>query len=304
MRRTRGGKKIGRGEYGNVYRPVLKNANHSENRYSEGYVGKVMKEEDAKIEYANSMKVQALDPEGLWSITAIKMSRLANSQNNANFERSEQNRKTKKNKFIKNTGLTNPDPLLLFYPSTTQIIYKYGGQSLASLLTKSGAHVYGGNYDVSDINTEKLPEFVQACKSIIPGLNVLNKKYIHQDLHLGNILWDGKTARMIDFGEMVSVEERFAAKKSNFIGNLEALGLRKRTGNAALQLYDVIMDRIDMIIMEDAVKYDAYVIYENLHGVLRMDWVKERFPGKYDDWLKLTPFSRCDYIQAILTVPE
>ena len=304
MRRTRGGKKIGHGEYGNVYMPLLKNVNHSEKNYTEGYVGKVMNEADAKIEYTNSMKVRALDPEGLWSITVMAMSRLANSQNNANFGRSEQNRKTKKNKFIKNAGLNNPDPLLLFKPSTTQLIYKHGGKSLAGLLTKSGTHVFGDTFDVSDINVEKLSEFIQACKSIVPGLNALNKKYVHQDLHLGNILWDGKTARMIDFGEMVTIEERFAAKKKNFVGNLEALGLRKRTGNAGLQLYDVIMDRIDRIIMEDAVKYDAYVIHENLHGVLNMDWVKERFPGKYDTWLALDPFSRCDYIQAILSVPE
>ena len=304
MRRTRGGKKIGHGEYGNVYMPVLKNVNRSEKNYAEGYVGKVMNEADAKIEYANSMKVRALDPEGRWSITVEKIGRLANSQNNANFARSEQNRKTKKNKFIKNAGLNNPDPLFLFKPSTTQLIYKYGGKPLAGLLTKSGAHIFDDTFDESEVNAEKLSEFIQACKSIVPGLNALNKKYVHQDLHLGNILWDGKTARMIDFGEMVTVEERFIAKKKNFVGNLEALGLRPRTGDAGLQLYDVIMDRIDRIIMEDAVKYDAYVIHENLHGVLRMDWVKERFPGKYDAWLALDLFSRCDYIQAILSVPE
>jgi hypothetical protein len=52
-----GGKKIGHGEYGNVYMPLLKNVNRSEKNYTEGYVGKVMNEADAKIEYAGAVKI-------------------------------------------------------------------------------------------------------------------------------------------------------------------------------------------------------------------------------------------------------
>ena len=301
-KKYKGGKKIGHGEYGNVYSPVLKTVNHSESEFlGADYVGKVLNEKDAKLEWANSMKIRELDPVGMWSVTAEKMSPILEKQNNSDFAKSETNRKTRKNKFIKN--ISDPDPELLFYPSTTQLIYKNGGKSLATMLTKSGVDIFDVT-DVNDVYIDRLPDFIKATKLIIPGVDILNTKYIHQDLHPGNILWDGTRARLIDFSEMETIEERFIAKKKNFIGNLEKLGLKPRSGNSGLQLYDVMMDRIDRFMLEDATKYDVERLHQNLQILLSMDWVKEIFPGKYDNWLKKEPFSRCDYIQTILSTPE
>ena len=60
-KKYKGGKKIGRGEYGNVYSPVLKTVNNSNIHFlGSAFVGKVMNEKDAKIEYAKSMKIRLL----------------------------------------------------------------------------------------------------------------------------------------------------------------------------------------------------------------------------------------------------
>ena len=62
--------------------------------------------------------------------------------------------------------------------ANTLLISKYGGVGLLSLLKKSWS---------------KLPLFIKVVKSIIPGLDILNKEYLHGDLHFNNIVWDGLT---------------------------------------------------------------------------------------------------------------
>lgn len=279
MRRTkrsqRGGKRIGQGANGAVFSPALscKETSLNISKNSRGYVSKVMNREDAEREYNKSMLVRELDPSGKWSITAEKICPVGLTQDNANFT---------------------------YKSDDYQILYKNGGVSLWKLILKEGSTNYIQNYlngqtfdgDSDDsvflkLNTSGLPVLIKAVKSLLPGLNVLNKVYLHGDLHFDNIVYDGTVCRIIDFMTLEKLKE----------------SMKSDLGEPGLS------DRDKLVIEDEWRSLDVSVIFHTLLSVLKSKWVAQTFPGHFTSWLEqyripgINRF-RSDYLVAILTVPD
>jgi hypothetical protein len=71
--------------------------------------------------------------------------------------------------------------------SRFQEIQKYGGVSLYDRLQKGG---------------ESLADILLPLEPFLQHLAEFNKRFLHRDLHTGNIVWDGSVYKMIDFETM------------------------------------------------------------------------------------------------------
>jgi hypothetical protein len=274
-KRLKGGKRIGQGANGAVFSPALSCVddflNGSKNKSK--YVSKVMNKDDAEREYNKSQLVRELDPLGKWSITAEKICPVGLTQDNANFT---------------------------YKSDDYQILYKNGGVSLWRLILKSGSVEYVLNYlngqtfdgDSDEkvflnLNTEGLPVLIKAVKKLLPGLNILNKVYLHSDLHFDNIVYDGTACRLIDFMRLEKLKESMES-------DLSEPGLS---------------DRDKLVIEDEWRSLDVSVLFYTLLSVLKSKWVAQTFPGHFTSWLEQYGVPgrnrfRSDYLVAILTVPE
>lgn len=148
-------------------------------------MAKVLDLETAVLEYTNSNAVRALDPQSKWSITASYICELSPVQTNREYNK-------------------NPD-------RTYQIVYKYGGVSLLDLLKKPGADdpdiIINDETRFYQLNDKSLTPMIKLVKKMLPGIDELNTHYIHGDVHLGNIVYDGKTPRLIDFTSLTQVDD-------------------------------------------------------------------------------------------------
>ena len=173
-RRAIGGKKLGEGTSGAVYSPPLKCQEGDDDTWANPkYASKTIFEDDLEQEYRNSFLVKQLDPKNNWSLTALHACTIRKSQPNANYKPAVQ---------------------------TRQLIFKNGGKSLADLLVKPGAQGHWSEYireaaKFKHLEPKALPIVIKQLKKILPGLEQLNTKYVHSDLHVGNVVTDGKTPR-------------------------------------------------------------------------------------------------------------
>jgi len=283
----RGGKKIGEGSFGQVFAPPLKcKGDDGSKVYGEGYVSKILNADDIDEEYHNALLVKAMDPEGIWSITPEKACELANVQTNANYKANDK---------------------------THQIIYKHGGRSVMNLLLAPEhtgdpfKYIRGINAEGEDdksvfafLDPSGLSEVIKAIKKIIPSLDILNTKYLHDDLHSGNIVYDGTNARLIDFASLKPVETVIASE-SKFLRKCLAASDEERC------LYAKKM--IEKIVNDTSRTRDIKTIWLDLVEIIQSPWVTETFPGKFTTWLEkykhlesLQNF-RSDYIVSIYTCP-
>jgi hypothetical protein len=192
--RKRGGRKIGKGMRGTVYTPPLKCAEGDDDKWSStNFVSKDISDTYLEQEYKNSFLVKELDPDGEWSITAEHACTIRDAQEDTNWMPGDLKR---------------------------QLIFKNGGKDLYSLLLKPGQ---SGDVDkyingLNDAGEDDLTVFMKLDPSginnlirqlhrILPKLDILNSKYIHRDLHFGNIVTDG-TPRLIDFSSLESVSSK------------------------------------------------------------------------------------------------
>lgn len=283
----RGGKKIGQGSFGQVFAPPLKcKGNNNSKVYGEGYVSKILRGSDVEEEYEKAMLVKAMDPEGAWSITPEKGCVLAAEQTNTNYTPGEE---------------------------TDQIIYKHGGRSVMNLLLAPEhtgdpfKYIRGinakGVYDKSVfafLDPSGLSEVIKSIKNIIPSLDILNTKYLHNDLHSGNIVYDGATTRLIDFASLTPVET-ILASESKFLKNCLKTSSDERCSYAK--------KIIEKIVNDTCRTRDVKTIWLDLVEIIQSPWVTETFPGKFTAWLEkykhldsLENF-RSDYIVSIYTCP-
>jgi hypothetical protein len=270
-KRLKGGKRIGQGANGAVFSPALSCADGFLDGI--GYVSKVMNKDDAEREYNKSQLVKALDPSGKWSITAEKICPVGLTQDNANFT---------------------------YKSDDYQILYRNGGVSLWKLILKSGSVNYVLNYlngqtfdgDSDEkvflnLNASGLPVLIKAVKSLLPGLNVLNKVYLHNDLHFDNIVYDGTACRIIDFMTLEKIRD----------------SMKSDLGEPGLS------DRDKLVIEDEWRSLDVNVLFYSLLSVLKSKWVAQTFPGHFTSWLEqyripgINKF-RSDYLVAILTIPD
>jgi hypothetical protein len=173
--RQRGGKRLGEGVTGKVYMPVLACDDGSDAPYrGPGFVGKAIAETSLarEIKYKNELALL-----GDAVIAPRHLCLLAEAQTNANFVSNSRNAVYENNK-SPHLGKKK------YY--TYQIISPYGGANVADLLADRSNHRV----------------IFQAIKDFIPALIKFNERFIHFDLHLENLVFDGTKIRMIDFENM------------------------------------------------------------------------------------------------------
>jgi hypothetical protein len=174
-RRLRGGKRIGEGATGKVYVPVLACNDGSEAPFrGPGFVGKAIAETSLARELRHQAALASL---GDSVIAPIHHCLLAEAQTNANFiENSD------KAMYENETSPHLGKKKYLTY----QVIYRNGGRNVADLLADRSNHRV----------------IFQAIKDFIPVLREFNQRFIHFDLHLENLVFDGTRIRIIDFENM------------------------------------------------------------------------------------------------------
>jgi len=295
MRRTRkvGGKKLGEGQFGTVYSPPLKCLEGNDDQWeTPEYVSKTMFERALENEYRNSFLVKELDPHNDWSVTALHACTINPTQTNANYNHGE---------------------------STHQLIFKNGGKSLYDLLLKPGQkgdvtqYINGINDSgVSDsvkndksvfqkLNPDGLSKLIIQVKKILPGLEILNTKYVHGDLHLGNIVTDGTNPRIIDFASLQTLERKIEAEKK-YLYNCVTLNPKSECV--------WLNERLQLLVNDEAKSRDIHSLWQDVHSLLESKWVKQTFPGKYTAWLTkyedLTRFiNLCpEYVLSLMNIPE
>jgi serine/threonine protein kinase len=279
------GKKSDRGTFGKVFSPPLK-CKDGPKKYGEGFVSKILEERFVQEEYENSMKVRELDPGGAWSITAEHACRLGESQDNTNFVKDKE---------------------------TYEIIYRNGGVSLYDLLLKPGVtgkpHLYVNGFienGVEDptvfdfLDPEGLSRLIKGAKGILAGLDELNKKYIHGDMHLGNVVYDGHRSRLIDFGSLKLIDDNFRIEKQAFDDCFQLNTKEKKCTYVASILTRLIVDISSCS--------DLNSLWYDLHNLLRSEWVTRTFPGRFDTWFErhrgcAGSAFRSDYAYAIMDCP-
>ncbi len=175
MRRTiRGGRRLGEGATGKVYNPVLACADGSDAPFrGPDYVGKAIAETSLDRELRHKAALSGMTDA---AIAPLHHCALAEEQTNANFQKNMRN-------LVYEVGSTHAGKKKYL---TYQVIYRYGGQNVAILL--------------SDRRNHKV--IFQAIKDFLPVLQEFNQRFHHFDLHLENLVFDGQRIRMIDFENM------------------------------------------------------------------------------------------------------
>jgi len=138
------------------------------------YVGKILSAEDCARELTNSDIVRRIDPTGLWSITMDYSCTISEVQDDPDY----------------NSEYFNTHPM--------QLISRFGGNSFSKII--------GYSEDSSKRNCENLPLLIRLIKRSVTAIDTLNAAgYRHNDLHLGNIVYDETTdsVRLMDFGRLV-----------------------------------------------------------------------------------------------------
>lgn len=280
--KKRGGRKIGEGVYGQVFRPPLHCKDESIPKWSNDYVSKTVYKAVSEKELHNSLLVKSLDPRGEWSITAESICEVNKVQTNEDYKSGDER--------------------------TEQIIFRYGGISLDSLLLKVNVKrnpMYlinkineGGKTDIhafESLQSEGLAELVRQVKKLLPKLDILNKRYCHGDLHFKNIVTDGETPRLIDFDSLYPVEVQYAEEKKLLD---RCVKIKPDCG--------WLTDRLDLTLYDSVRSADVRSLWQGFVTIFESEWIKEVFPRKYDAWLnkyKENCYFRSDYILSIYDIP-
>lgn len=177
----RGGARLGRGVSGIVYSPPLLCANENTLYKGKEFASKVVPTSMLESQLQNSAEIHALDPDGLYTIVPLHHCPLAPHQTNTHFKRNINDPKNTYNNVSSNNTRRGQRKIY-----THQIIYRNGGQNLHRLLD----------------SPKNFPKVFAALKVFMPNLVEFNRHYIHFDLHLENLVFDGKRIRMIDFEKM------------------------------------------------------------------------------------------------------
>ena len=190
-RKSKGGRLIGRGAYGWVFSPPLKCIGEDKMPDNKIFVSKIfLSEKSALEEYRKGMLIKELDSEGRMFITPESICEYEEIQDNANYAIFN-GKKTKGRAF--------------------QIIYKNGGLPIENILVRNPPYpgrsinfAKAPNFELLDAT--KLGLYIKCLKSLVPILDKLHERFIHADLHVGNILYNDDGVRIIDFGEAIAVD--------------------------------------------------------------------------------------------------
>jgi hypothetical protein len=229
-RARKGGKKIGEGSYGVVYKPPLKCSKNPEisEKYRDGFVGKQVTDEEVDKEIEASDLIETIDPNEDYTLQVRAYCEISPEQENANF-----------------SDISQGD---------MQLIYRDGGQSLYSLMEPD-------RLDFDEVNFDNLILGLRLIKGFIPTLREFNQHFIHNDLHLGNLVWDGEAIHMIDFAELKPLDELIKNYSKRNKQNPEELA-RKR---------------------------DVEILYHIVRNIARSNYINKNHPTFLRYWLMSTP---------------
>jgi serine/threonine protein kinase len=257
--RIKGGKKIGEGSYGQVFRPPLRCLRDVPQFDSDKYISKVLTYEDLEVEMSASDILKTLDKDGLWSIRADHFCTLGLDQNNVNF---------------------NAD-----ISEKYQVIYKFGGVDFDHLLlSPEGLALDGNFYDYindsemwSKLSKDGFILVARLIKELLPNIRKMNESIFHCDLHFGNIVYDGSVARLIDFGVYKTFEGQHAHIRKAWENRYLDYGVTEdRIGR--------VMEDLEPLIENDTLITDLLIIYRHLHAIIHSAWGKSEFKNIYKYW--------------------
>ena len=145
-----GGKLVGQGTYGCVFRPMIPCKGSDERR--KGYVSKVMTKEEARLEYKESKEINKIDPYGVFHILGPIMCDIDKKHHNE-------------------PGMNKCKPIRGVNKATIGILqYKNGGEDLDKFSeTVTKAYFLPSLFDlslISNMDPHNLSFFILASKSI------------------------------------------------------------------------------------------------------------------------------------------
>lgn len=123
------------------------------------------------------------------------------------------------------------DKIALFSPFGGETIHEFF-YSKGPLVTNEDYKAAANNRASGTIvrNREHLDKVVDALRRLQEHVNIMNENGIyHNDIHTGNIVYDGQNARLIDFGEITEDGKNEVVSIEDIIHKLnQSGGLRKR----------------------------------------------------------------------------
>lgn len=249
----RGGRQIDEGSFGKVYRPPLLCDGPDAPVYDENYVSKVLPQEEAQTEFDNGRLVFLFDRGGEWSAPAVDGCDLAETQTNNNY-----------------------------ISGVHQLIYPYAGTALEELLAVDGT-VLNDRYlqnpaDYGRLSGAGFERLTKELARFLPTLIEFNKRYIHGDLHLRNLVFDGERIRMIDFATLKTSRDVERLYFRKYQGQYKAYGVSD--ADMGTVLYD-----LEPVIKEEAASTDFAYLHRSIMKILNSPWGQATLKRRYKYWM-------------------
>ncbi len=174
---------IGSGSYGCAIKPGFSCS--SNNEIVENSISKLFSEEIAYQEEVNiSKKVALLDKDNKFTLKMISNCQITPAYINTNVAN------------ISKCKITENKPKIY------QIVYEYGGMDLQKLFIQGHITTAYPNLNIY--------QFLKSLLEVLKGLELLLKNgFVHRDIKMDNILYNGNKIILIDFGLLTTVEEVF-----------------------------------------------------------------------------------------------
>lgn len=282
-----GGAKIGEGAYGLVYRPPLHCIRPAPEYNSDAYISKVLLEKDMIKEMNASDYLSELDPDETWSIRASHGCILGLEQENSNFKSD----KDAQYQVIYKYGGRTFETLMLVDDERGDMDLRAGVSSNATRSNRSGSYrsVSMGRSHVNFIdylnNSSKWAMLsadgfilvIHLIKELLPHIKYMNDTIFHCDLHFGNMLYDGTSARLIDFGIFRNKKDRHADVKARWMKEYLDYGVQP----AAMPY---VMEDLAPLIDAEVENTDLFTLYKGLRLVIDSEWGKTMFKKTFKYW--------------------
>jgi hypothetical protein len=177
-----GGKFIAKGAAGCITSPPLK-CKHEQNNNSTDLVSKIIRPNDAKMEYNQASILKKIDPNQDYLIYPEKMCDIDPLEvTNSNIIK-ECTKDYKKNPLF---GIKRENASLIYY--------------------KNG----GVPYDKLNVEANQVYTVFESISHLLEGLNLMHSNdYVHMDIHIGNVVVKNLKPKFIDFGFGIEIKYFF-----------------------------------------------------------------------------------------------
>ena len=292
-----GGAKIGEGAYGLVYRPPLHCIRPAPEYNSDGYISKVLLQKDMVKEMNASDYLSELDPDETWSIRARHGCIVGLDQENANFKSD----KDTQYQVIYKYGGRAFEALMLADDGrvdaessrdrSSRSSRSSRSRSNRSNRSRSGSEESGSmvrsNVGFIDylnnssqwamLSADGFILIIHLIKGLLPHIKHMNDTMFHCDLHFGNMLYDGTSARLIDFGLFRNKKDRHADVKARWMKEYLDYGVKPGA-------MPYVMEDLGPLIDAEVENTDLFTVYQGLRLVIDSEWGKTMFKKTFKYW--------------------